>query len=134
MKVIEIGSWIMNKSESLLWWRLKLSYWKRLNKAKSLPNQKQSKKLGSEHTLMFIFHMGGPRPSWIDKILLHHLCIVCVPSHFWPFTKAKLIWENFNKNLDCWAKCPSFSGKKNFWGLPLSMIKDWYHQVFYMYF
>ena len=24
---------------------------------------------------------------------------LCVSSHFWPFTKANLILENFNKNL-----------------------------------
>ena len=25
--------------------------------------------------------------------------VLCVSSHFWPFTKANLILENFNKNL-----------------------------------
>ena len=24
---------------------------------------------------------------------------MCVSSHFWPFTKANLVLENFNKNL-----------------------------------
>ena len=65
------------------------------------------------------WELGSPRPSWIDKILLPHLCIVCFIT-FWPFIKANLILKNFNKNLGfgqtplppCWAKCPSFSGKK----------------------
>ena len=36
---------------------------------------------------------GGSIPSLIDKILL------CVSSHFCPFTKANLVLENFNKKL-----------------------------------
>ena len=46
-----------------------------------------------------------------------HIYVLCVSSHFWPFTKANLVLENFNKTLGfgptppppCWAKSPSFS-------------------------
>ena len=57
--------------------------------------------------------------------------VLSVSSHFWPFTKANLVLENFNKNLGfgqtpppfppCWAECPTFS-KKKFWRLPLGKI------------
>ena len=52
--------------------------------------------------------------------------VLCVSSHFWPFTKANLVLENSNKNLGfgqtppppCWSKFPTFS-KNQIWGLPL---------------
>ena len=50
--------------------------------------------------------------------------VLCVSSHFWPFTKANLILENFNKNLG-FGQTPPLVGpkaqvfpKNNFDGTP----------------
>ena len=58
---------------------------------------------------MFILHFFGC-DNWVignwgvqDPRELIRYCspiyILCVSSHFWPFTKANLVLENFNKNL-----------------------------------
>ena len=52
--------------------------------------------------------------------------VLCVSSHFCPFTKANLGLENFNKNLGfgqtspppCWAKFPTFTTTKKLKGSP----------------
>ena len=58
---------------------------------------------------------GGPIPSWIDK-LLTPIYVLCVSSHFWPFTKANLVLEKFIKTWD-WLRPPS-SSENSFWRLP----------------
>ena len=69
--------------------------------------------------------LGGPRPSWIEKILLPHLCIVCFIT-FLAIYQGKFVFGKFQQKLGlqsdppapCWAKCPTFS-ENEFWGLPL---------------
>ena len=38
--------------------------------------------------------------------------VLCVSSHFWPFTKANLVLENFNKNLGFGQTPPPLVGPK----------------------
>ena len=38
--------------------------------------------------------------------------VLCVSSHFWPFTKANLVLENFNKNLGFGQTPPPLLGQK----------------------
>ena len=37
--------------------------------------------------------------------------VLCVSSHFWPFTKANLVLENFNKNLGFGQTPPPLLGR-----------------------
>ena len=59
-------------------------------------------------------------PSWIDKILLHHLYIVCFIT-FLAIYQGKFAFGKFQKKTwtsvrtplpPYWAKCPSFSEKR----------------------
>ena len=69
--------------------------------------------------------LGGPRPSWIDKILLPHLCIVCFIT-FLAIYQGKFIFGQFWKKLGFgqilpptpWAKFPTIT-ENLFWRLPL---------------
>ena len=68
--------------------------------------------------------LGGPRPSWIDKILLYHLCFVCFFT-FLAIYQGKFGFGKFQQKLGlrsdlptpCWAKCPTFS-ENGFWWPP----------------
>ena len=55
--------------------------------------------------------------------------VLCVSSHFWPFTKANLVLENFNKNLGFGQTPPPLVGpnaqlfpKMHFEGPPYTFI------------
>ena len=75
--------------------------------------------------------LGGPRPSWIDNILLPHLCIVCFIT-FLAIYQGKFVFGKFQKKLGlrsdppppCWAECPTFS-ENGFWGPPNQHIKGY---------
>ena len=58
--------------------------------------------------------------------------VLCVSSHFWPFTKANLVLENFNKNLGFGQTPPPLVGpnaqlfpKMHFEGPPLT-ANEWF--------
>ena len=60
--------------------------------------------------------------------------VLCVSSHFWPFTKANLVLENFNKNLGFGQTPPPLVGpnaqlfpKMHFEGPPYkqSVVRGW---------
>ena len=68
---------------------------------KSWEHQKKERK-----QFMFIFHfrvVGTTNWGVQDPHELIRYCspiyVLCVSSHFWPFTMANLILENFNQNL-----------------------------------
>ena len=73
--------------------------------------------------------LGGLRPSWIETILLPHLCIVCFIT-FLAIYQGKFGFGKFQQKLGlrsdpptpCWATCPIFS-KNQFWWLPLGCTK-----------
>ena len=66
--------------------------------------------------------LGGPRTSWIDKILLPHLFIVCFIT-FLTIYEGKFGFGKFQQKLGlrsdppppCWAKSPSFSENLFWW-------------------
>ena len=78
---------------------------------------------------IFIFLVGTTNWGVQEPHKLIRYCspiyALCVLSHYWPFTKANLVLENFNKNLGfgqtpaprppCWAECPTFSENRFWW-------------------
>ena len=74
--------------------------------------------------------LGGPRTSWIDKILLPNLCIVSFIT-FLAHYQGKFGFGKFQQKLElrsdppppCWAKCPSFS-ENYFWWHPLGKTSN----------
>ena len=70
----------------------------------------------------------GPITSWIDEIS-PPIYVLCVSSHFWPFTKVNFVLTILQKSWDSvrppppgWDKIPSLS-KEIFLGLPLCVMR-----------
>ena len=83
---------------------------------------------------IFIFLLGtmNVRVQYPHELMRYcsPIYVLCVSSHFWPFTKANFVLENFDKKLEIgsdppapgWDKIPSFAEIKK--GKAPLMIMD----------
>ena len=71
--------------------------------------------------------LGGPRTSWIDEILLPHLCIACFIT-FLAIYQGKFGFGKFSTKT--WASVrpsPALFSENAFWGPPLASLLDSSH-------